>query len=315
MVVLATDCSGVEAPSVALRMMRLPVKLLWASDNDELAKRVLLARHSPQKFFDDVTKRKVSELPRGSPDLYVAGFPCQHNSRIGFPGSEGMSNGKTLKVLRSCLAAIQSSRPKVFVLENVPFLLVRNGGKDGRRVLKLISRYAPDYHLSTHVLNSADFGSLQSRKRLFYVGVRDDCADGPLEEVAPKRYRPMLLSLNRGRRQSQDPELSPRQARLVRANQGVAGCLLDLVSFYGRDTRCLGGNRVGTMVRSSNLFDVNRNRFVTVPEIVSLQNFPPSYLNGLVDDPREAQRLMGNSMDTASLRAVFSSALKHAGVL
>ena len=81
---LGTDCSGMEAPCVALRNLGVKFRHTFASDIDQNCIHTILANEAPETLYGnahsdtpdgDITRRDHSRTPEV--DLYVCGFPCQ----------------------------------------------------------------------------------------------------------------------------------------------------------------------------------------------------------------------------------------------
>ena len=70
---------------------------------------------------------------------------------------------------------VYETKPKFFVMENVTGIL-SSKTNDGMLIPKIICREfdAIGYDLDCHVLDASDFGVPQSRKRVFFVGFRND---------------------------------------------------------------------------------------------------------------------------------------------
>ena len=111
-------------------------------------------------FYDDARKIDPNELP--DLDLICGGFPCQSFSiagkRKGFSDTRG-----TLFFEIARIAAIK--KPKYLLLENVPGLLSHNQGRTFATILSTLDELG--YDVVWEVLNSADFGVPQSRKRVY----------------------------------------------------------------------------------------------------------------------------------------------------
>ena len=132
-------------------------------------------------YYDDARKIDPNGLP--NLDLICGGFPCQSFSIAGKRGGFDDARG-TLFFEIARIAAIK--KPKYLLLENVPGLLSHNCLSFARRAghlrpslvrwmiaLALHGRY----DVVWQVLNSANFGVAQSRKRVFIVGFhREKCA-------------------------------------------------------------------------------------------------------------------------------------------
>ncbi|WP_092927810.1 DNA (cytosine-5-)-methyltransferase [Actinopolyspora alba] len=101
--------------------------------------------------------------------IVVGGPPCQGFSTLGKQDAEDKRN----TLWREYVQAVSKARPGYFVLENVPafqrtpqFELFRNAvGRGGELA---------DYTFTPYVLNAADYGAPQARKRVVVIGHHRD---------------------------------------------------------------------------------------------------------------------------------------------
>ena len=115
--------------------------------------------------------REVDFNRFGSIDVIVGGPPCQPFSQGGRNGGENDERDMIPEFQR----AVATLLPQVFVLENVRGLASpRHKAYLERRVSEF---EAMGYAVDWRVLDIADYGVPQSRKRLFIVGVRVDAAE------------------------------------------------------------------------------------------------------------------------------------------
>jgi len=121
---IGSDCSGVGTDSVALQRLGIPHKVMYASEIEESARRVLSqGQVPPQQIWDGIQKRPAMKEPI---DIYSAGFPCQGFSSAG--ANLGMEDPRCV-AMQVCQRIIQE-KPKAFVLENVKNILSKRH-KDG----------------------------------------------------------------------------------------------------------------------------------------------------------------------------------------
>jgi DNA (cytosine-5)-methyltransferase 1 len=121
----------------------------------------------------------VSGLAVGEADVLIGGPPCQPFSKSGFwaTGQSGRLNDLRARTLTSYMRILGDTLPKAFLLENVEGLGFR--GKDeglhfiSREIARINRRCGTSYSLSMSLLNAADFGVPQTRRRLFIIGSRD----------------------------------------------------------------------------------------------------------------------------------------------
>jgi DNA (cytosine-5)-methyltransferase 1 len=139
---------------------------------DKYAKKAYNALYNTEGevYYDDARKINPNELPDF--DLICGGFPCQSFSqagkRRGFDDARG-----TLFFEIARIAAVK--KPKYLLLENVPGLLSHDKGRTFATILSALDELG--YNVAWQVLNSANFGVAQSRKRVFIIGfLREKCA-------------------------------------------------------------------------------------------------------------------------------------------
>lgn len=119
----------------------------------------------------DIYDVQDSELPLNL-DLLVAGFPCQPFSNLGDQPGFQCEKGRGQLFLQ-IVRVLEISRPKAFLLENVPGLLSM---KDTLDVILKAFRGA-GYTVYAEVCSAAGL-TATVRKRLFFVGIRNDQSDG-----------------------------------------------------------------------------------------------------------------------------------------
>lgn len=114
-------------------------------------------------FYEDITKIDCGKMPNF--DLLVGGPPCQSWSMAGLrKGFEDDRGNMFLEYIR----ILEAKRPKYFIAENVVGLLSHSKGESYGIIVKKICELG--YSVCWRVLNSADFGVAQDRKRVYLVG-------------------------------------------------------------------------------------------------------------------------------------------------
>ena len=78
---LGTDCSGIEAPVMALEDKAISHTHVFSSDTSLACQKVIMSCYSPTIVYPDVKKRDNTLAP--AVDAYVFGSPCQSYSRSG----------------------------------------------------------------------------------------------------------------------------------------------------------------------------------------------------------------------------------------
>lgn len=106
--------------------------------------------------------------------LLVGGFPCQDYS-VASTGAKGIE-GKKGVLWWYIRNIIESKRPKYVLLENVDRLLRSPRGTNRGRDFSIILRclYELDYVVEWRVINAADYGEIQRRRRTFIFASKSD---------------------------------------------------------------------------------------------------------------------------------------------
>lgn len=119
------------------------------------------------RTIDGSTLLSQAGLQLGQLHLLAGGPPCQPFSIIG--KRQGLNDPRGDLVLEY-VRIVRETVPEVFVFENVANLV---SVADGRILAMLLERMAEVGYATAHaVLNAADYGVGQTRKRLIIIGVR-----------------------------------------------------------------------------------------------------------------------------------------------
>lgn len=106
------------------------------------------------------------------PDVIIGGPPCQTFSTIGRAKIRHVF-GCDIEdprnyLFQSYMDYVAYFKPSIFVMENVPQLKTKYGGRLFERLIDIAASAGYEIHIS--VLNAVDFGVPQNRRRLFIVG-------------------------------------------------------------------------------------------------------------------------------------------------
>lgn len=207
---LATVFSGIGAIEFALRRLNIDYDVVFACDNGEREVKYDLEKErqnvrnldsveKKRKYVDDlyssltnsknyVEQSYLANYPQCSKekyyqdvvlldgrdfknqvDLFVGGSPCQSFSSVGFQAGLEDTRGTLFYEFARLVKEIS---PKVFIYENVRNLLNHDKGNTWRVIKQVFDELGYDYKFD--VLNAADYGIPQTRRRLFVVGFRKD---------------------------------------------------------------------------------------------------------------------------------------------
>lgn len=121
-----------------------------------------------------ISDERFSAL-KGKVDLIVGGFPCQDYSVARTKKDEKGIEGKKGVLFWEIIRATKLSNPKYLLLENVDRLLKAPSKQRGRDFAIMLRAFADlGYGVDWRVINPADYGWCQRRKRVFLFVYRKD---------------------------------------------------------------------------------------------------------------------------------------------
>ena len=152
----------------------------------------VLCRDVAQLTGDEI--RQSSTVQNQEIDVVCGGPPCQGFSLIGKRVLTDERNALVFHFLRLVLEL----QPRYFVMENVAGMAI---GKSQQLLEELISAFQDNHYqiqLPYQVLNAANFGVPQNRKRLVLLGCRHDqvLPEYPLTLTKPAKSKVTLLNKN-----------------------------------------------------------------------------------------------------------------------
>lgn len=325
------------AGGLSLGMKQAGFRVLAAVDIDPLAVKSFKANHRKTLVIPADLRTVVAAglrrdlgLKRGELDLLAGCPPCQSFSALKtLNGGKRVRDKRNKDLLFQILRFVRELRPKAVMLENVPKL-----SKDTR--IRLLAKKLTElgYNCERRVLNAADYGVPQRRKRMILIAVRKRF--GPPSFAAPSKQRRTVretIATLRGPRRSSDPLHSFGETRSdeIRAliariptNGGGRNSLPDedqlpchvrcdgFSDIYGR----MSWDAVAPTITSGcvnpskgRFLHPRANRCITLREAALLQGFPPHYKFCLDQGKFAAARLIGNALPPPFIRR-HSAAIK-----
>jgi len=152
-------------------------------DNDEMALHTFEKNHQDSKTIDgDITEityeRDIKNVIGNIPiDLVIGGPPCQGMSLSGPRKFEDPRN----KLYLSFIRLVGEIQPKGFVIENVPGLVGLFKGQIKDNIIKKFTEMG--YRVNYEILVASDYGVPQNRKRVFFVGLKDNEFQFPRNDI------------------------------------------------------------------------------------------------------------------------------------
>jgi len=290
------------------------VEVVAAVDSWQLAEQTYLDNHTWVRFFRDKCEHldpKVIRRRIGRIDLLIASPECtSHTCAKGSAKRSETSRRTAFEVIKFA----RHLKPRWIVVENVVHMRSWKRYDEWVRTLESLG-----YKLRQQILNAADFGVPQSRKRLFVI-----CDS----EAAPKEVRPINARPRRSARELIDPNgtyafaalRSKKRAkatleRAKRAMSAVGAREPFLLVYYGSDGAG-GWQRIDAPLRTITTVDRfafvrptangHEMRMLQVPELKRAMGFPAYYV--LNHGTRRDQiKLLGNAVCPPVMSAVVRS--------
>lgn len=173
---LFCGCGGLD-----LGLKKAGHKIIWANDFDEdsiATYKYNIAEKDEIVVCKSITEVSSDDIPNC--DLVIGGFPCQ-----GFSVANPYRNEKDKRnfLYEELLRIVKDKKPKFFLGENVQGITNLGGyenaidkknklGKVFKMILNDFKKIG--YKVEWKILNAADYGIPQLRRRMIMVGIRND---------------------------------------------------------------------------------------------------------------------------------------------
>lgn len=131
----------------------------------------------------DITDEQFAEM---NADMIVGGFPCQDYSVARSKKNEQGIEGQKGVLFWEIIRATRIIRPRFLILENVDRLLKAPSKQRGRDFAIMLTAFNNlGYSVEWRVINAADYGRSQRRRRVFFFIYRNDI---PFAHQMDKRF-------------------------------------------------------------------------------------------------------------------------------
>lgn len=226
-----------------------------------------------------VKSELLTNLKNKTVDVICGGFPCQGFSLSG----NRVVYDERNSLYKDMLEIVKEIQPKFVVMENVVGL---RSMLDGKIEQMIINDYAnAGYKISVKVLNSADYGVPQQRKRVIFIGNRLNATNyHPKPLLLPKEYKTtkdaiedlMNIPDNKNFNHVITKHSDEMKERLSRVEEGKS-----LYENYSDSWKKCPWNQPSCTVKE-NHGAVNIHpklpRVITAREMARLQSFPDNFI-------------------------------------
>jgi DNA (cytosine-5)-methyltransferase 1 len=293
---VASTFSGCGGSCLGYRMAGY--RVLFANEFVPAAQDVYKANHPNSYLFTGDVRRLAPELilekcgvAKGELDVFDGSPPCSAFSLSG-KGSKKWGQLKNYSdVDQRCddlffeyVRLLRGVMPKVFVAENVPAL--KQGHATGLYLQMINAMRESGYVVKGFVLDASGLGVPQARKRLLFVGVREDIGKTP----TPPPYLSHAYSAKEA--VAGLPELTPDERNRLSPTETMdvlwhgtkpgtnfmAACERLTGKPHCFNSRRLHGDKPSpTVMASAGLYHWDECRRLGVPELKRLSSFPDDF--------------------------------------
>ena len=318
---LFSGCGG-----LTLGLKQAGFRVIGAVELDPLAVETYQSNHKRVRVWSqDICDLSIAEvmrklkLRRGQLDLLAGCPPCQGFSTMTTLNGRHDTNDARNDLVFQFVRFVRGLRPKAVMMENVPGL-----AKDGRIEQVVAELEAMGYHCTRDVLDAANYGVPQRRRRFILVaGRRRKISFG---RPARKKRTVKEAFQKLGPRAKTDPlhnlpeTRSEKVKALIRRIPRDGGSRLDMgdehqlechrkcdgfKDVYGR----MAWNDVSPTITGGccnpskgRFLHPTKHRAITLREAALLQTFPPSYFFSLQRGKFPAAQMIGNALPPEFIR-------------
>lgn len=150
---------GFEKAGFEIAMANEYDKTIWATYEKN---------HKAPLIKGDIRNIKESDFPSDI-DGIIGGPPCQSWSEAGSLRGINDSRGQ---LFFDYIRILKDKKPKFFLAENVSGMLANRHSEAVQNILGMFKECG--YDVSLTLVNASDYGVPQDRKRVFYIGFRND---------------------------------------------------------------------------------------------------------------------------------------------
>ena len=275
-------------------------EVVWAANHWPAAVQVHANNHPDTLHVcQDLQQADWTQVP--AHNLLLASPACQGHSRA--RGKERAHHDAQRATAWAVVSAAECHEPEAFVVENVPEF-----AKWALYRAWCASMHALGYALAPMVLDAADHGVAQHRRRLFVVGTR---SKHPIVLDLPRREHVgsgSLIDFEGGRwSEIHKPGRSPSTLARIAEGRRVCGHRF-LTAYYGNERGGRGLERpVGTITTRDRwaVIDGDRMRMLNVAECRRAMGFPDNYQ--LPQRAKDAMHMLGNAVVPPVARDVINA--------
>lgn len=270
-----------------------------------------------EKDIKDLKKDEIVKLiGKKSIDVIIGGPPCQGFSIAGNIGRKFVDDPRN-HLFKEFIRIVKIIRPKFFVMENVARLYTHNKGETRNEIISSFKKIG--YKVHCEILNSADYGVPQIRKRVIFIGTITDTQIS-FPQKTTKKYKtvkeaigdlPKLKSGQKNENFHNHQAMSHTEQMLNKMNYiKDGGNRFDIPSNLRPKTGDVrkyikyDSNKPSITITGDmrKVFHYSQNRALTVRELARLQSYDDDFI--FEDNSISQQQQVGNSVPPLMAEAI-----------
>ncbi len=140
-----------------------------ANEYDPTIWETFKVNHPNTKLIEGDIRSITAEMFPTDVDGIIGGPPCQSWSEAG--SLRGINDARG-RLFYDYIRILESVRPKFFLAENVPGMLASRNRDAVEGIVSMFRNCG--YNVTINLANAKDYGVAEERKRVFYIGFRND---------------------------------------------------------------------------------------------------------------------------------------------
>lgn len=165
---LFSGCGGLD-----LGFEKAGFKIPVANEFDKTIWETYKANHSNTQLIEgdvrNITSEEINQFIDGEVDGIIGGPPCQSWSEAGTLKGIKDTRGQ---LFFDYIRILKEFKPKFFLAENVSGMLANRHSDAVQNILQMFEEVG--YNVTLTLVNAKDYGVAEERKRVFYIGFRND---------------------------------------------------------------------------------------------------------------------------------------------
>lgn len=248
-------------------------------------------------------------------DVIIGGPPCQGFSIAGNIGRRFIDDPRN-HLFKEFIRVVEIIKPDFFVMENVARLYTHNKGSTRKEILSRFKEIG--YYIECKILNSADYGVPQIRKRVIFIGSRFTNSVSFPEKNTDKQKTVREALVNLPALKSGQKSKVPNHIAMNHSDQMLKK--MSYVSNGGNRNEIpknirpktgdirkyikYNGNKPAITVTGDmrKVFHYSQNRALTVRELARLQSYPDDFI--FEGTSISQQQQVGNSVPPLMAEAI-----------